>query len=120
MAPSLDQELVEFIVCLTLRQSDTLHALNYSAFLEIFDEDYLIGKSPHEDNQDYEASSESSEEEAHRVVSNQQEEQPELVEDENDLMLTVDATLELMVSKLNTEQNTMKSLFKAVKGYLNS
>ncbi len=58
-APSLDSEMLDFLIYLIFRQSDSLTQLNYYAFLEIFDEDYLIDNSPHEDGKDFEASSES-------------------------------------------------------------
>ena len=41
--------MLDFLIYLVFRQSDSLQQLNYYAFLEIFDEDYLIDSSPHED-----------------------------------------------------------------------
>lgn len=50
-----------------LRQSDSLNNINYQAFLDIFDEDYLLERSPHEDNVDYEASSDTADDEDHAI-----------------------------------------------------
>jgi len=70
-APELDEDIRDFLFYILLRSSSSLQKVNYYAFLEIFDEDYLIQASPHEDNKDFEASSDTSEDEKTKKPSNQ-------------------------------------------------
>ena len=58
--PEFDEDIKEFFEYLLFRQSDSLDAINYYAFLDIFDEDYLIEPSPHEDKDQICYSSETS------------------------------------------------------------
>jgi hypothetical protein len=47
--PQLDEELSDFLLYLVYRQSESLKKLNYVALIEIFDDEYLVEASPHED-----------------------------------------------------------------------
>ena len=49
MLPQLDEELNEFVEMYALRCSDSLKKVKFQELLEIFDEDFTIGSSQHDD-----------------------------------------------------------------------
>ncbi|CDW75229.1 UNKNOWN [Stylonychia lemnae] len=131
-SPNLDDDIKDLLFYILLRQSTSLTKINYYAFLEIFDEDYLIQASPHEDQKDFEASSESSEDEkpiksqnqTNSIVnqgSNSQKPQSQDIEvDEEDLMLSVDEILGKLVQQYRGQQKIMKQLFLDIRESLNN
>ena len=51
--PKLDDELEEFFEYMALRCSSSLKKVNYKDLCLIFDEDYLLGESMHDDAQPF-------------------------------------------------------------------
>jgi len=64
----MDEELEDFLLFLLFRKSESLQKINYTALLDIFDEDYLIEKSMHEDAKVFKGSdTETSDEQEEKV-----------------------------------------------------
>lgn len=89
--PKMDDDILEFFEYLNFRNTSSVEKMNYQKFLEIFDDDYLIGSSPFEDSKEFSPSPDTSIEIDKNEI--QQTEQSANVIDQEDLMITVDDVL---------------------------
>eukprot|EP00347_Sterkiella_histriomuscorum_P013870 403363052 len=126
-APELDEEIKDFLLFIVLRQSKSLREINYYSFLEIFDDDYLIQTSPHEDKQYFNESSDTSEDELPSKqplnIQNGQTQEASgykgIEINEEELYLTVDETLSKIFTQFDINKNLTKQLFPRIRDLLN-